>query len=197
MNILPLRDMIQVDETWRPTRHINHFSIRFTHSYLNYLSHICMRSTPNSPWNSAAMPDSFCSIYHQKPRTKLSNTSLQTAIRVKFVWGYALNELWWWALCWCFTFKADLGTAIFHWCLPQIKAMSPYPPLPPPHRAKDTRIMALLAYLPRWCMAPIASQSPTVFITNYGGRSQLITTETAEALVCPHAHRFDVRVLLI
>lgn len=78
------------------------------------------------------------------------------------------------------------------WCLPQIKAMSPLGP-------KDTRIIALLAYLPRWCMASIASQSPTVFITNYGGRNQLITTETAGSLVRPHARGFscDVSVLLI
>lgn len=93
MNISPLRDMIQVDETGRPTRHINHFSIRFTHSYLNYLSRICMRSTPNSPQYSAAVPDSFCSIYHQKPGTKLPNTALQTAINSQIHLGERAKQI--------------------------------------------------------------------------------------------------------
>lgn len=51
----------------------------------------------------------------------------------------------------------------------------------PPH-AKDARIIALLAYLPRWCMAPIASQSEAVFITNCA-RQQ------------PTYHRRDLRIL--
>lgn len=93
MNISPLRDMIQVDETWRPTRGINHFSICFTHSYLNYLSHICMRSTPNSPRYSAAAPDSLCSIYHQKPGTKLPNVPLQTAINSRIRLGVRAKRI--------------------------------------------------------------------------------------------------------
>lgn len=68
------------------------------------------------------------------------------------------------------TLAADLAAAILCWCLLEINATGlqyaphPPPPLrlsfhPPSLHVKDARIIALLAYLPRWCMTPIASQT--------------------------------------
>lgn len=90
-------------------------------------------------------------------------------------WEHSTNAL---------TLAVDLATAILCWCSLEIKATGPSQPalsiptspsnsaphLPPSLHAKDARIIALLAYLPRWCMAPIASQTQAVFITNCAGQ---------------------------
>lgn len=132
--------------------------IRSTQSLLNYLSRICIRSTPNS--RVASLTSTI-----RNPNT--ANDPLPTAINRNKFWSQPMARKRARARAkWIVIASVLLMFHLQGWpcdcyslLMPeQIKAMSRPSPPPPPHRAKDTGIIALLAYLPRWCMAPIASQ---------------------------------------
>lgn len=90
------------------------------------------------------------------------------------------------AFHWCFTFKADLVTAILCWCLPEIKAMSPsHPPCQGHTHHRFTGLSAQVMH------GSYSSQSEAVFITNYVRQQPTHHHRDLRILGLPrHPHRF-------
>lgn len=189
--------MIQVDETRRLARSVNHIIIPpfapLSHSWIIYLEFA------SGQHQTAELP--LLHLPSEIPNT--ANDPLPTAINRNTFWSQPMSRK-----CartrakWIVIASVLLMFHLQGWpcdcyslLMPeQIKAMSLLPPPATPCQGhRHHRFTGLSAQVMH------GSYSQSVFITNYGGRNQLITAETAGSLGCRFTHRFSyhVSVLLI